>query len=73
MTASRREVLKLIGLGGATAAGVALAPSVAGGAAVVAFNKRPPQPLPPVESGSILSAKAWNDVVARINELSEAR
>lgn len=70
---SRRDVLKLIGGGAAAAAGVALAPSVAGGAAVVALNRRKPEPLPPVEAGSILSAKAWNDVVARVNELSEAK
>lgn len=58
---SRRDALRLLGISAAT------------GPLILAQELTRPhrQPLPTAQTGSILTADAWNAVVDRINELSE--
>ncbi len=69
----RRSFLttSVIAAGGAVA--VATFPSVAGAATTMALLKPKQEELPEVDAGSVMTAKSWNDLVRRVNELSRAQ
>lgn len=68
----RREFLRHAGvvLGGVAA--VAVIPSVAGATAAVVLAQPKKQDLSTVSANDVITAKSWNNLVGRVNELSEA-
>jgi hypothetical protein len=69
---NRRAMLRLVGVSGAA---VVLAGPTGLAAAGAADLMRPPKPKPlPIKSaGDVLTAGSWNDLVARVNALTEAQ
>ena len=72
-TIDRRLFLKRVGIVAGGAAAVCAMPAVAGGATALILNKRPPKQLPAVQTGDVMTARAWNDLVERVNELSNVQ
>ena len=68
---NRRGFLRLAGAGGAATALVALQPTAAATTLALVPDRRAPEHLPPLHGGDILSVRMLNDIIARVNVLSD--
>jgi len=68
----RRSFLKFAGIGAASTALVISQPAAAATALTLHREKKAPEHLPPVRSGDILSPRTFNDIIDRLNTLTDA-
>ena len=69
MDLGRRRFLGLVGIGAGAATAVVIAPEAA--TAMVALHKPKPNKVPLRNAGDLVTVECWNEIVERVNELSE--